>query len=447
VRPLAMLATVAMLLSLAMVPATGQIPAPVVPLPPPGTVASDNVTFLKSIPEPGVIGARFRDGIMYVTSLNGLTTWDVADPASPVNLGRLVLPHFENEDVDLGGNTLLISNDAAESRGVLFVVDISNPRAPRLASQLDMGGLAGFGGPGHTATCVAECRYAWVSDAGGIKVIDLINPAKPLDLGTAEVATGGVAVHDVQQDENGLYWIAGFDGTSAYRIPADYTGMDAKGDPSLGELVVRTNAAGKSRYLNTAGLDDGSTFNDFIHHNSLRRKNSDVVYITEEDYTRPQCKGAGSFQRWRLPLDKHGVPTGEDMTPIDKWSTEYAGESTPTSAMCSAHYFDEDKGLVAQAWYQQGVRFLDVKGEQIRQVGYFITPTNLAWAAYFPPTDKSGKVVYVLDATAGIHVLSIDRAKNAKKMPTVVAPVLPSFSHVPPGLSPDPTWGYACPLV
>jgi hypothetical protein len=55
---------------------------------------------------------------MYVSSTAGLSTWDVTKAEAPTLLGRLALPHFENEDVDLGGNILLISNDAAESRGI-----------------------------------------------------------------------------------------------------------------------------------------------------------------------------------------------------------------------------------------------------------------------------------------------------------------------------------------
>lgn len=432
-----------LVLSILALPAASAQTLPTIP----GTVKSDNVTHLDTIAEPGVIGARFRDGIMYVSSTAGLSTWDVRNAETPVLLGRLPLPHFENEDVDLGGNILLISNDAAESRGILYVIDISDPKTPTLLSTFDMGGAAGLGGPGHTASCVAECTFAWVTDGGGIKVIDLRNPAAPKSLGTKTVATGGLVVHDVQVDGDGLYWIAGFDGTAAYRIPANYSGAD------LGTLVARTNAAGESRYDETFGTDDGSTYNDYIHHNSLRRKGGDTVYITEEDYTRPQCKGAGAFERWHLPVDDAGNPTGAEMTPIDMWTTELAGESTPTSVQCSAHYFDENKGLVAQAWYQQGVRFLDVKGDSIRQVGYFITPTNVDWAAYFAPTDKSGQTVYVLDYATGIHVLHLQRERASKKMgpvvahqPTVTAPILPSFFTAPAGMRASSTYGWACPL-
>jgi hypothetical protein len=437
VRFRALLAAV-LAIALFALPATAKPPAEsdVQPLDPTGVIASDNISLLGTIPEPAVMGARFRDGIMYVSALTGLTTYDISDPAAPVRLGRLVLPHFENEDVDLGGDILLISNDAAESTGILYVIDISDPTAPTILSQLHMGGNPLLGGPGHTASCVDDCRFAWVTDGGGIRVIDLRDPAAPKDLGTHPAATGGLVVHDVQRDGDGLYWVAGFDGTAAYRIPADYDGS------GLGELVATTNEQGRSRYIETFGLDDGSTYNDFIHHNSLRRAGSDTVYITEEDYTRPGCRGAGSFQTWKLPLDDDGVPTGEDLTPIDMWSTELAGEGPKASGVCSAHYFDERKGLVAQGWYQQGLRLLDVRGDEIRQVGYYITPDVLAWAAYFPPTDKTGEIVYVLNATRGIDIIRVDRPKNTKHMPTVTAPILPQWRTTT--LAPDPTFGYAC---
>ena len=92
---------------------------------------SSNVTPLGTLPVPNPIGARFRGGYMYVTTTEGLTVYDVTKPELPVPVGALPLPHFENEDVDLGGNILLVSNDPSEGVGVLYVIDISNPRAPR----------------------------------------------------------------------------------------------------------------------------------------------------------------------------------------------------------------------------------------------------------------------------------------------------------------------------
>ncbi len=62
---------------------------------PESALMSDNVELLTTLPNPGVIGARFRDGLMYATTSTGLTIYDVSDPRAPEEVGRLPLPHFE----------------------------------------------------------------------------------------------------------------------------------------------------------------------------------------------------------------------------------------------------------------------------------------------------------------------------------------------------------------
>ena len=387
-----------------------------VPADPTGMVASDNVRLVTTLPNPGIIGARFRDGYMYATSLTGLTIYDISNPAAPVQVGQLPLPHFENEDVDLGGDILLISNDAAESTGILYVIDISDPTAPAILSQLDMGGNPVEGGPGHTASCIKKCSFAWVTDTGGIRVIDLRDPANPVDKGTFESpAYGDIATHDVQTDGNGLAWVVGFGGAAAYKIPAGYNGT------GLGTLTAQTDKDGLSTYMEELGLGDGANANDFILHNSMRSKNSSVVYVTEEDYTRPGCRGAGAFQTWRVPTNASGFPNGKRVTLIDQWQTELVADTAAAGVMCSAHYFDVRGKIAAQGWYEQGIRFLDVSDPtNIRQIGFMYTPTSLNWAAYFAPTDPNGRIVYSLDASHGIDVLRIGRPAQGKlSMPRV----------------------------
>ena len=149
-------------------------------------LASSNVEPLATLPVPNPIGARFRDGYMYVTTTEGLTVYDVTKPELPVPVGALPLPHFENEDVDLGGDILLISNDPSEGVGVLYVIDIQNPRAPTLKAAMPNGfietGVPGiFGLPepqepgiGHTASCIQKCRFAYLAGtARGIQIVDL----------------------------------------------------------------------------------------------------------------------------------------------------------------------------------------------------------------------------------------------------------------------------------
>ena len=133
---------------------------------------------------------------MYVTTTEGLTVYDVTKPELPVPVGALPLPHFENEDVDLGGDILLISNDPSEGVGVLYVIDISNPRAPVLKAAMPNGfietGVPGiFGLPepqepgiGHTASCIQKCRFAYLAGTSrGIQIVDLRDPANPKKAG------------------------------------------------------------------------------------------------------------------------------------------------------------------------------------------------------------------------------------------------------------------------
>jgi hypothetical protein len=406
---------------------------------PTGVIASPNVEVVGEIPNPGAVGARFRGHHMFVTTLTGLTVYDVADPAAPVEVGRLPLPHFQNEDVDLGRDILLISNDAAESTGLLYVIDISDPTSPSIRSTLPMGGNPVMGGPGHTASCIRNCRFAWVTDGAGIKVIDLRNPDEPVDLGTFETpAGGGIATHDVQVDGDGHPWVVGFGGAAAYRLPKRYGGK------SLGTLVVTTDAQGMSTYLDEFGAGDGSKPNDYVLHNSLRRAGSRVVYVTEEDYARPGCRGAGSFETWSVQTKGRKGLGARKVRVLDMWQTELLADTAQPAAVCSAHYFDERKGVVAQGWYQQGTRFLDVSDPRnIRQIGYFIPPGALSWSAYFPPTDRTGRTVYALDAVYGITVLRLNGPRGASA-PTVTAPILPSWTLPLGTAAPSSTFGNAC---
>jgi hypothetical protein len=446
----------------------GTTPASSAPLPCiPGATKSNNIDCIGLVPNVGVIGARFRGHHMFVTSVTGLKVYDIEDPEDPTEVGSLALPHFENEDVDLGGDILLISNDAAESRGLLYIIDIDDPTNPQLiGAPMDMGGNPVFGGPGHTASCILGCKFAWITDGGSIRVVDLRDPENPETVGSFQSPVGGLAMHDVQVDGNGLAWVAGFDGTAAYKLPKDYAS-----DPLKPVLVTQTNEKGQSTYDEEFGLGDGDNYNDFIHHNSFRREDDSVVFITEEDYTRPTCAGAGSFQTWRLPM-RNKKPTGGRLTPIDKWQTELLSESptptaeNPAAAMCSAHYFDLRANMVAQGWYEQGTRFLDVSNpEKIRQIGYYFHTDSMTWASYFAPTDRGRDTVYVLDATSGIEILHIDRPNKGplsaphvgcngsqtclenNKVNRRTASIDPDWNSQPAIGFEDSRFGYACRLT
>ena len=428
-------------------------------------LVSNNVEPLLTLPVPHPIGARFRDGLMYVTTTEGLTIYDITDPALPVPVGALPLPHFENEDVDLGGNILLVSNDPSEGVGVLYVIDISNPSAPVLKSALPTGfvytGVPGiFGLPepqedgiGHTASCIQDCQFAYLAGtAEGIQIVDLRDPAAPKLAGRFKPPTTGISSHDVQVDGDGLAWIVGGDGSAAYDVT----------DPLKPKLVMRTDEnIVNSGQLGFPGPDPvfgiggkGETPIDLIHHDSLRfhKKsskgnfqpkagktypaggNGKVVGIVEEDYNRPTCEGAGSFQTWGI-TDKRTSSGARKLVLLDLYETELQslveGRGwAPVTGLCSAHYFDERDGLVAGGWYEEGTRFLDVTDPTgIRQVGYWAPTKGETWSVLFAPTDPTGSIVYALDFARGIDVLRIDRSDQR----TRTAPVRRSWLRAPRG--------------
>ncbi len=340
---------------------------------------SPGVSLVGSIPERGVISARAVGQHLYVSSLGGVSIYDISDPRAPVRVGRLDLPNAQNEDVDVGSGILLVSDDPFGGRGVLHVIDVRDPANPRPLSTYTTW-RPRDNGIGHTASCIQQCRYAWLAGSPrGIEVVDLRDPAHPRRAGRfpAREAAGGLGTHDVQLDGSGLAWVAGSKGTAAYDVS----------NPARPQLVRRTNRRGA-----------GPPLNDLIHHNSLRLRR-DVVAITEEAFGNG-CRRAGTLQTWRISGRRR-------MTPLDSWGVE---RDPSARVLCSAHYFDARDGLIAQGFYEQGVRLIDARRpRRLRQVGYYVSRPGLFWGALFAPTDPTGSTVYALDHSRGIDVLALDR--------------------------------------
>jgi hypothetical protein len=433
-RMLALAAVVAMLNA---VPATGDAVEP--PL-----AASSNVHLLAHIPG-SAAGMNFKDHYAYVTGWTGVVVLDIANADAPQVAGVLPLPHFENEDVDLCGNLLIVVNDreAKDLGSVMYVVSIAAPTSPTILAVLPLG-LTGSGrGSGHIANFVkTDCSQAWIDGGDHVEVVDLTNPAAPRSLGkwesAASLSDAFKVTHDSELDSTGTVWSVGGGGAAAYRLTAD---------PLAPQLLGATGAAGRNP----------SPYNDFILHNSQRR--GKTLLITEEDYIDTDevppggCRGQGKFETWDVSRLNKGA-----ITPLGTWETELNGMFTggavdskaPVTVNCSSHWFDAKDGVAAVGWYEQGVRFLDYRTPtQITQVGYYIPPNGSTWAAYWSPTDPNGEIVYTADAYRGIDVLRIDGGGLTGKK--VKAPVPQQWFGSPTADSasfvPHPVYGFMCPLL
>lgn len=71
------------------------------PTPPAGAI-SRNGEFVANIPQArSAISLNFIGDTMFVSSVDGLSSYDVSDPADPKLLGVLPCYLWENEDVDV----------------------------------------------------------------------------------------------------------------------------------------------------------------------------------------------------------------------------------------------------------------------------------------------------------------------------------------------------------
>src|SRR3954462_8838977 len=405
----------------------------------PPLASSSNVHVLDHIPGTAA-GMKFKDHYAFVSGWSGITVLDIARAGSPQVVGALPLPHFENEDVDLCGNTLIVVNDreAKDIGSVMYVIDITNPTAPSVQAILPLG-LTGSGrGSGHIANFVkTDCTQAWIDGGDHVEVVDLTMPSAPRSLGKFESAASQSDAfrvsHDTELDSTGTVWNVGGGGAAGYQLTDN---------PLAPKLLGTTGDAGRNP----------SPYNDFILHNSQRR--GDTLLLTEEDYidtdeTPPGgCRGQGKFETW----DTSGLADGK-VTPQDTWETELNGMFTsgaadskaPVTVNCSSHWFDSKDSVAAVGWYEQGVRFLDYSTPgDIKQVGYYIPANGSTWAAYWSPTDPNREIVYAAYAYRGVDVFKIDGGGKLGKK--VAAPVPSGWFGSPSADStvfqPHPVYGF-----
>lgn len=469
--------------------AFGALPAGAVPTP----VVAKNLELVTSVPDVSAISTAFAKSApqMYVNTLNGISTYDISNPESPALLGYLPMPHFENERMTLG------ERDGGRERFVLVgldlygadlqdptnpnlggyelvIVDVSDARNPVVRGRLETTTSV------HTVHCLdGDCTYAYSAgayDNGAFSVFDLSDLDNPVEVKTMSSAAG--SGHQWDYDASGLVWHSGFGGVAAYDVT----------DPLNPVPVGSTN---------NDGVAGQSKYNDFILHNSFRPfadrftqsvgedgrldsgppslEGGNILLATEEDYDNPVCPGdagEGTFSTWHIPYLDAGQyaqdnPTAEPghgkIVPLDNWNTEIldSGQPTVAGAFCSAHYFTvNNEGFVAQAWYQQGTRILDVRDpSDIKQVGYFFTGAMETWIPYFVPeynknghrTGRFTDIIYTNDVVRGIDVLRFTAPTTAPAdTEPLRAPVLPQWlaaGATTVASLPSGDWGYICRLA
>ncbi len=433
---------------------------------PPAGAISEGVTYLTNVAElRTAISLNFIGSTMFASTVHGIYSYDVSDPAAPHLLGALPQYIWENEDVDVDPvrHLLFLSRDprgftspatTAFPYGAVQVIDVSNPAVMR---QLSVTLLPA----GHTTSCVDHCRYTWTAgpatgatqptDWGGRPVfaLDMRDPTRPVACphpidehrndGRTDYA------HDVQVDGQGVAWVSGSGGVRGYWVAGRHR------NPLTGAQQVATGCEPVPYAGGGTDLGQLATRNGLMH-NSLRPAYLPRVLLATEEVTTTTCASSGRFTSYSLAGSFAGA--GFRSSPQHRFRMRLLGtwtpEQQPGSSGCdSAHYFtDRGDGLLAAAFYTQGTRFLDVRDPRhVRQVAYYRPNDANVWAAYWRP----GGYVYVADFTRGVDVLRVSGLRDttpvkAPRAPSRPAPNRPSsdlgwLCQVPLALGPRVTTG------
>jgi hypothetical protein len=456
-------------------------------------IMSSNVQFVANFPDTLSISGVFSRSApyYYVSSLDSISVYDISNPRLPLLKGTLPELVFENEALSYGEREIdgvinrfvLVGADLFQTAptqpadrppnfggGELFIVDVTDPMLPRIRSAVSAPTST------HTVACAdADCNYMYTAGtAGAFTIIDARNLDLPVVLdGKDKVdipsAKGPFdAGHHWRFEGNGIAWHTGGGGATAFDVR----------NPANPVALASTNELGVTDF------SDAEPWNNFILHNSNHPnssffrpnatpdvRNGNVLLITEEDYANDgdeiECDLAGSFETWEIKtLDAAGYkamnPALEaglgDIAPLDRINPVEVGSGvdSPVGGFCSAHWFDyHQSGIIAQGYYQQGMRLIDVREPmELAQYGYFTTGASEVWDAYFVPeydadgvaTGKRSNIVYTADLVRGLDVLEIDLPPDlapnalpgAGPAPAPSAPPAPSN---PPAAQPAPQAG------
>ncbi|MCP3804207.1 hypothetical protein NLX83_33535 [Allokutzneria sp. A3M-2-11 16] len=400
--------------------------------------AVKNVELLGTLPEAqGAISVNFlqyshphRD-VMIVAGEFGLRSYDItADPAKPRPLGEISMPGmWEMEDTELDPERKLIflardprafGGTTATGRSGVYIVDAADPAKLTTLTFVEIPA-------GHTTSCVNDCRYLWTggpakashmpADWGGrpVWVTDVRDPRNPKvfpnPIDTARNDGKTDYAHDVQVDADGVAWVSGRGGVRGYWTEG------LRFDP-VQRKFRRATAVDPVPFAG-GGISELSATSKFLH-NSYRpvgRKVVDgpdvgawgygqTVFATEENFADgcaadgvlviSSLKGSYGGEGWRSTPEKP-----YRLNTIGTWSVAGQEGSDPNSGDCSAHYLDVRGKILAQSFYGQGTRFLDISDpSRPRQVGYFRPADARSWQ----PLWHRG-LLFVADNARGVDIL------------------------------------------
>lgn len=304
---------------------------------------------------------------------NQLNAWDVSNPASPVRTHTLTVEARTVNDVKVradGALAVLTHEGSNDGLNGVTILDLADPAVPVEVSRFTTGLESGI----HNVWIEGDYAYLVVDGNGnGMRVLDLSTPSAPRIV--ASFYAGSSFLHDIYVRDGIAFlshWNAGL-------ILVDVGNGIVGGSPTNPVEISRIGDLG------------GQT------HNAWYWPETGYIFVGEEDYSTPGHMRVIDASDLANPLVV-GTFTVPGTTPHNFW-------------------LDEDNEVLYLAWYENGLRALDVSGTLIGELdrqgreffgvlydgvgsGCASPSGTCSWA----PQLHNG-LVYVSDMNAGMVVL------------------------------------------
>ena len=260
--------------------------------------------------------------------------WDVTDPASPVLTDSLIVDARTTNDVKVSedGDLCVISREGASNRrNGIVIVDCSDPRNVEIISTYDDELTGGV----HNLFIYDDHVYA-VNNGTRFDVINIEDPTNPHRVGRFELDTPGHAIHDVWIVDGIAYTSNWNDGV----VVIDVGGGDKGGSPANPVEIARFRDIG------------GATHAAFPYQSPTGK-----FYIFMGDEI--GAPGFDGQDAARTPQFMSGYIHVVDFT--DPENPEEVARYEIPEAGSHNMWVDEDR--LYAAFYQGGLRVLDISGE------------------------------------------------------------------------------------
>lgn len=278
-----------------------------------------------------------------------------------------------------------------------MIVDCTDPRAPR-----EVGFFTSPSSTWREMTSIGPIVYSCSENHAGLRLIDLTNPAAPVDLGL-RFQTNWSSTHSISADP-GTQRVYANGTNGGMRI------LDASVDPRNPTLLSTYTAS----YVHDSFWRRGKGYLAHINAGNVRIVDATQLSLPQTSLT--LTPGRFTHNTWVTDDDRLLLTTDENSTGFLQ-SYDISAPATPAirgSYVVSGSIVHNVFGIGRVAyvsWYTSGLEIVDLADPMnLKRVANYDTSTsasgyNGAWGAY-PWTDNG--VVYVSDMQNGLYCVQVD---------------------------------------